>query len=134
MNRCPPGPTRTATPFPSTRFFRSPDWFGGDHRLVASGASLLAHDRCRPPCPAAAGAHPPGARRLDDPDCLSHDAGRFVLAAPAPSPPRNLAAPAALAAHRQRSVLARFLTSHETHDGERLAPALLHEFRRQGRL
>src|SRR3546814_7253197 len=82
MNRCPPGPTRTATPFPSTRFFRSPDWFGGDHRLGASGASLLAHDRCRPPCPAAAGAHQPGARRLDEPDCLSHDAGRFVLAAP----------------------------------------------------
>src|SRR3546814_12957535 len=103
------------------------------HRLGASGASLLAHDRCRPPCPAAAGAHQPGARRLDEPDCLSHDAGRFVLAAPAPSHPRNLAAPAALAAQRQRSVLARFLASIEPNDCERLAPALLPEFPSIGR-
>src|SRR3546814_11734617 len=61
-------------------------------------------------------------------------AGRFVLAAPAPSHPRNLAAPAALAAQRQRSVLARFLASIEPNDGERLAAALLQEFRSIGRI
>src|SRR3546814_3639806 len=60
--------------------------------------------------------------------------GRFVLAAPAPSHPRNLAAPAALAAQRQRSVLARFLASIEPNDGERLAAALLQEFRSIGRI
>jgi DNA repair protein RadC len=56
------------------------------------------------------------------------------MAAPAPPHHRNLATPAALATERQRSVLARFLAVIEPTDGERLAQALLDEFRSLGRI
>lgn len=105
-----------------------------DYAARTLRASFLADGRRRSAHPAASSAHEPFLRSGDASSGLPYDAGFLLLARSAYTHPRNLAAPSAFAARRQRSVLANLLASVDPENSWIIAERLLGEFRTLDRL